>query len=45
MAMIVWAGLHGLASLIPIRPTIDWPPLETLVDDLLRGQVGLHLPT
>lgn len=45
MAMIVWAGLHGLASLTTIRPTIDWPPLETLVDDLLTGQVGLHLTT
>lgn len=41
MAMMVWAGLHGLASLTIARPHIDWPPLEQLVDDLLIGQVGL----
>lgn len=41
MAMLVWAGLHGLASLTTARPGIDWPPLEDLVDDLLAGQVGL----
>lgn len=41
MAMLVWAGLHGLATLTTARPTIDWPPLEDLVDDLLAGQVGL----
>lgn len=41
MAMLVWAGLHGLAGLTTARPNIDWPPLEQLVDDLLAGQVGL----
>lgn len=41
MAMLVWAGLHGVASLTTARPHIDWPPLEHLVDDLLTGQVGL----
>lgn len=41
MAMLVWAGLHGLATLTTARPTIDWPPLADLVDDLLLGQVGL----
>lgn len=41
MAMMVWAGLHGLASLTTARPHIDWPPLEQLVDDLLTGLVGL----
>ena len=42
MAMMVWAGLHGLASLTAARPHIDWPPLQQLVDDLLTGQVGLE---
>ncbi|MCC5947927.1 MAG: TetR/AcrR family transcriptional regulator [Nitriliruptoraceae bacterium] len=41
MAMLVWAGLHGLGSLIGARPTIAWPPREQLVDDLLTGLVGL----
>lgn len=42
MAMMVWAGLHGLASLTTARPHIDWPPPEELVDDLLTGLVGLE---
>lgn len=40
MAMLVWAGLHGLASLTTARPSIEWPPLEELVDELLVGLVG-----
>lgn len=45
LAMLVWAGLHGLATLTTIRPNIDWPPIEVLIDDLLAGQVGLLPPT
>ncbi len=41
MAMLIWAGLHGLASLTSARPSIDWPPIEELVDDLLAGLAGL----
>lgn len=41
MAMLVWAALHGLASLRTARPGIDWPALDDLVDDLLAGLVGL----
>ena len=41
MAMLVWAALHGLASLTAARPGLDWPPLTDLVDDLLAGLVGL----
>ena len=41
MAMLIWAGLHGLASLTAARPSIDWPPIEELVEDLLTGIVGL----
>lgn len=45
MALLVWAGLHGLAGLTVTRPRIDWPPLADLVDDLLAGLVGLTPPT
>ncbi len=41
MATIVWAGLHGIASLTVARPAMAWPPLTDLVDDLLTGLVGL----
>jgi hypothetical protein len=44
MAMLVWAVLHGLASLTNARPGIAWPPLADLVDELLTGQVGLPQP-
>lgn len=42
LALLVWSGLHGLATLMAARPNIDWPPDGTLVDDLLTGHVGLH---
>lgn len=41
MAMLVWASLHGLASLTAVRPGIEWPPTPRLVDELLAGLVGL----
>jgi AcrR family transcriptional regulator len=41
MALLVWASLHGIASLTDARPAIDWPSMPTLVDDLLTGVVGL----
>lgn len=41
MALLVWAGLHGIASLNSARPAIDWPPLARMVDELLTGLVGL----
>lgn len=41
LALLVWSGLHGLATLIAARPNIDWPPDTVLVDDLLAGLVGL----
>jgi AcrR family transcriptional regulator len=43
IAMLVWAALHGLATLAAARPGIDWPPSEDLVDDLLQRLVGLDL--
>ncbi len=39
-AALVWAALHGLATLTPLRTEFPWPPLEGLVDDLLHGVVG-----
>lgn len=41
MALLVWAALHGIATLTTARPGIPWPPIETLVDGLLVGLVGL----
>jgi AcrR family transcriptional regulator len=45
LALLVWSGLHGLATLTAARPHIDWPPDTVLVDELLAGLVGLpHAP-
>ena len=41
MALLVWAALHGVATLTTARPGIDWPSAEQMVDDLLDGLVGL----
>ena len=40
MATLLWASLHGLATLVPTRPEFGWPPLETMVDELIAGLVG-----
>jgi len=34
------AALHGMASLRINRPSYPWPPIEVVVDHLLRTQVG-----
>lgn len=44
MALLVWASLHGIASLTDARPAIDWPSIPMMVDDLLAGVVGLPSP-
>lgn len=41
LALLVWASLHGIATLTAARPAIEWPPLATMVEELLTGVVGL----
>jgi AcrR family transcriptional regulator len=41
MAVNVWVALHGIVSLRTSRPNHAWPPLDTLVNAALSGQVGL----
>lgn len=41
MAVNVWVALHGIVSLRTSRPHHPRPPVGTLVDAALRGQVGL----
>jgi AcrR family transcriptional regulator len=42
MATLLWASLHGLATLVPTRPEFGWPALETMVDELIAGLVGVE---
>lgn len=44
MAVNVWVALHGIVSLRTSRPRHPWPPVGTLVNAALRGQVGLAPP-
>jgi len=41
MAVNVWVALHGIVSLRTSRPHHPWPPVDTLVNAALAGQVGL----
>lgn len=39
IALVFWASVHGIASLLIARPTIPWPPLEVFVG-LMMDRVG-----
>lgn len=39
MAVNVWVALHGIVSLRTSRPGHPWPPVDTLIDAALSGQV------
>jgi hypothetical protein len=34
-ALTVWAGVHGLTSLLIAKPTFGWPDLDALIDCVL----------
>jgi AcrR family transcriptional regulator len=40
-AVVLWLGLHGLASLPPSHPRFPWPDRDRLVDRLLEDSVGV----
>ena len=40
-AVNVWVALHGIVSLHTSRPNHAWPPVDTMIDAALSGQVGL----
>ncbi|HVV24512.1 MAG TPA: TetR-like C-terminal domain-containing protein [Pseudonocardiaceae bacterium] len=39
MTVTVWVALHGMVSLRTSRPGHPWPPVDTLIDPVLSGQV------
>lgn len=45
IATTVWAGLHGIVSLRQAMPRFPWPPVESMVNDVLVGLVGLPAPS
>ena len=45
VAVLLWIGLHGAATLPEARPSFPWPSQEELLDDLLaRVGSGLRIP-
>jgi AcrR family transcriptional regulator len=41
LATLVWAAVHGTASLRLDRPNFPWPPLDEMVDDLIQRIIGV----
>jgi AcrR family transcriptional regulator len=41
VATALWAGLHGIVDLRLGKPGFPWPPIDALVDRMLRGLVGI----
>jgi AcrR family transcriptional regulator len=41
VATSLWAGLHGIVALRLSKPGSPWQPVESLVDRMLRGLVGV----
>jgi AcrR family transcriptional regulator len=39
-AVNVWVALHGIVSLRTSRPNHAWPPVDTMIDAALSGQVN-----
>ena len=44
LGLLLWASLHGIATLSTSRPHIDWPDNHRIVTDLLEGLAGLSVP-
>ncbi|MCU1380897.1 MAG: regulatory protein TetR [Acidimicrobiales bacterium] len=38
-ALTVWAGVHGVTSLLIAKPTFTWPDLDVLIDGVLSTLV------
>ena len=41
IAATTWCAMHGLVMLRIVNPHFPWPDLETALDEVLTGLVGL----
>ncbi|MEV6774509.1 TetR/AcrR family transcriptional regulator [Nocardia sp. NPDC051030] len=39
-ALCLWSAMHGLITLHQDRPSFPWPPLDTLVDTMVRAHAS-----
>ena len=40
LALLLWAGLHGVVSLLINKPTIDWPHADEMAGQIVRAIIG-----
>jgi AcrR family transcriptional regulator len=36
VSLVLWAGVHGLTSLLISKPEVPWPPADAIIDRLCR---------
>ena len=41
LALLLWASLHGVVSLQINKPTIDWPEIDELTEQMTRALIGM----
>lgn len=41
LALLLWASLHGVVSLRINKPTIDWPEIDELTEQMTRALIGM----
>jgi AcrR family transcriptional regulator len=44
VSQVVWAGLHGITSLLIIKPSFPWCDRDMLVDTMIRSVIGSICP-
>jgi AcrR family transcriptional regulator len=39
VSLVLWAGVHGLTSLLISKPEVPWPPADSIIDRLCRALI------
>jgi len=39
VSLVLWAGVHGLTSLVISKPEFPWPPIDEIADPLCRALI------
>jgi AcrR family transcriptional regulator len=45
ISQVVWAGLHGITSLLIIKPSFPWCDKDNLIDTMIQSLIGSVCPT
>jgi AcrR family transcriptional regulator len=44
VSQVVWAGLHGITSLLIIKPSFPWCDRDSLIDTMIQSIIGSVCP-